>query len=232
MLVLAFDTSTDKGGVALMQGETVLSRAVWERQASHSELLTPAIHSCLEKAGYKPAQIDAIAVGHGPGSFTGVRVAVNAARALAYVLKKPVYAFDTTTIVARQVTRFEKPVAVLINAHKNLLYASTFEYDDGWKRATELKARSLEEVSNVITRPHICVGDGFDVYQSFIDEGLRSRLIRDSQFADEPHSETLGTLVHEQQSQLQPLVWNEVQALYIRASGAEEKLREEAEKRA
>jgi tRNA threonylcarbamoyladenosine biosynthesis protein TsaB len=229
MVTLALDTSTSLGGVAILKEDTVLGCVTWEREGSHGEHLTPALEKCLEAAGVETKDLDAIALGHGPGSFTGVRIAVNAARSLAFVLKKPVYCFDTTEILAFGCARRDLPFLALVNAHKNLLYSSVFAHDPAsgnWQRTTPLEARSIAEIEALVTSPHLCAGDGFDEYEKVFGPELRSFLVRDASTSDYPRPETLGRLFWSSRQSAQPLVWKEVQALYIRASGAEEKLRE------
>ncbi len=227
MKVIAFDTSTSHGGVAVLRDDKVLSRAVWQRQGSHGELLTPQIQSCLEAAGWSPQDLEAVAVGIGPGSFTGVRVAINAARSLAFAISKPVFAFDTTEIIANGCGRADLPLLVIVNAHKNMVFASTFRRDGSdWKRLTPLEAREPEQLLDLVHGPHLCLGDGYDEYHSLFPPELSRLLVRDSSMSDYPQPEVLG-LMHLRAS---PLDWKDVQALYIRESGAEEKLREDRKK--
>lgn len=242
MLTLAFDTSTSQGGVAVLEGERVLSRIVWSREKSHSELLTPNIETCLRDAGLEARALDRIAVGHGPGSFTGIRVAINVARSLAYALSKPVFAFDTTEILAAGATDTDAhrahderhrnlPILAMINAHKNLIYCSRFEWDaprSQWSRhENDLGAFTVEEITARVRVPHLCLGDAFDEYEPVFSPEFRSRLIRDPIFSDDPLPEALGRLASRRSALgVGPLDWKRLQALYIRASGAEEKLRE------
>jgi len=226
MLILAFDTSTSKGGVAVLRDDQFLCEKTWSREGSHGELLTPALQECLESAGLKTKDLDALAIGHGPGSFTGVRVTVNAARALAYALNLPVYVFDTTEIIAEAVNRHDYPVAVLINAHKNLIFASTFEWENGlWRRKVPLAAYELNELGSLITSPHLALGDAFDEFAPSMDQALLQNLVRDPELSDEPNPVTLGLMAYKRRDSIQPLDWKNVQALYIRPSGAEENLR-------
>ena len=230
MLTLAFDTSTNKGSVAVLRDADVLARKSWNRESSHGELLTPALQSCLDSGNVNARDVDAFAIGHGPGSFTGVRVAVNAARAFAYCLSKPVYAFDTSEILVNAVSARIEPVLILINAHKSLVFASSFEWkSNAWQRLLPLRAYKIEELTSAVTKPHLCLGDAFDEYSSLMDAKLKANLIRDRSLSDEPAAEVVGALAvasFEGRSNHPPLVWNEVQALYIRASGAEENVRE------
>jgi tRNA threonylcarbamoyladenosine biosynthesis protein TsaB len=229
MVILALDTSTSLGGVAILKEDAVLGCLTWERTGSHGEHLTPALEKCLETAGIGTKDLDAIALGHGPGSFTGVRIAVNAARSLAFVLKKPVYCFDTTEILAFGCGRKDLPFIALVNAHKNLIYSSVFSHDavaDRWRRTLALEARSIGEIESIVGSPLLCAGDGFSEYEKAFSPELRSRLVRDASTSDHPRPETLGRLFWSSRQFVKPLVWKEVQALYVRASGAEEKLRE------
>jgi tRNA threonylcarbamoyladenosine biosynthesis protein TsaB len=225
MLILAFDTSTAHGGVAIFRDRQLLAHASWERQGSHGENLTPQIQNCLSQASIELAAVEALAVGIGPGSFTGVRVAINAARSLGFALEKPVFAFDTASLIAHAVARTDLPLLVMINAHKNSVFAATFSYDPTtrtWTRTSDLTARDPAALGEWIQEPHLCVGDGFTEYEDLIPEKTSQLLVRDSSLSDFPQPQTFGILVEKSK----PLEWKEIQALYIRESGAEEKLRE------
>lgn len=228
MLVLALDTSTSQGGVAVLRDENVLSRAVWARQKSHSEFLTPTIESCLAEAGVAAKDLDMIAVGKGPGSFTGIRIAINAARSLAYAIAAPTMAFDTLDILAEGVNRKDLPLLAIVNAHKNLLYTSVFRWNGSrWHRdQAEPQVLSPEEIASIIHEAHLCVGDGFIEYERVFDPGLRSLLVRDPLISDYPLPEILGRMASIRSGSDPTLDWKGLQALYIRVSGAEEKIGE------
>jgi tRNA threonylcarbamoyladenosine biosynthesis protein TsaB len=224
MLVLAFDTSTAHGGVAIFRDREILAHASWQRQGSHGENLTPQIQKCLEAAGIELAALDALAVGVGPGSFTGVRVAINAARSFAFALAKQVFAFDTAELIANGVNRTNLPLLVMINAHKNQVFAATFAFSAGrWTRTSDLIARDpATGLVELVSEPHLCVGDGFDEYNDLIPDEVLRHLVRDPNVSDFPQPQTFAALVQNSQ----PYEWKDIQALYIRESGAEEKLRE------
>lgn len=226
--VLALDTSTPQGGVAIVRADRVLARRTWQRGRSHSELLTVTIESCLAEAGVSLSDLDMIAAGKGPGSFTGIRIAINAARTLAFVFKKPIMAFDTTEIIAAGCARRDLPVAVLLNAQMNLLFFSTFSWDfanQTWRREQPLDALSPTEIESRLTTPHLALGDGYLDYQNLFSASLRSRLVRDVSCSDFPDPGTLGRLANTLGKTDSSLDWIRLQPLYIRASGAEEKLR-------
>ncbi|WP_374031537.1 tRNA (adenosine(37)-N6)-threonylcarbamoyltransferase complex dimerization subunit type 1 TsaB [Bdellovibrio bacteriovorus] len=80
MKVLAMETSTAVGGVAIIVDGNIVAEETTLRQKTHSEIISPFTENCLLKAGLKLEDIDVFAVGQGPGSFTGIRVAANAGK--------------------------------------------------------------------------------------------------------------------------------------------------------
>ncbi|MES2965719.1 MAG: tRNA (adenosine(37)-N6)-threonylcarbamoyltransferase complex dimerization subunit type 1 TsaB [Bdellovibrionota bacterium] len=222
MIVLALDTSTARGGVAVFERDRVLSSRSWDRKGSHSEFLTAEIESCLKDAGRTVRDLERLALGNGPGSFTGIRVAVNAARSLAYALTIPIAVFDTTEILSAAVARRDLPVVTLVNAQKNAVFAATFVDGSRTSGPTMVEAGGLD---SLLTTPHLCVGDGYVALFPALTPTLIAKLVRDPAQSDFPSAETLGRIAWESRDTRPPLVWKDAQALYIRASGAEENLK-------
>ncbi|MQY07559.1 tRNA (adenosine(37)-N6)-threonylcarbamoyltransferase complex dimerization subunit type 1 TsaB [Actinomadura macrotermitis] len=126
MLVLAFDTATAAVSVALYEwtpGEGVRSRAVAEEAGTrkHTELLVPAVAAVLAEAGAVPADLSAIAVGAGPGPYTGLRVGLVTARAMGEALKIPVHGVCTLDVIAWASAR-QAPFAVATDARRKEVY--------------------------------------------------------------------------------------------------------------
>ena len=93
--ILAFDTSTPLGSVAIGVGTEVLARTELRRQGAHSSDLIPKIHETLEEGGVDVGELTGVVVGSGPGSFTGVRVAASTAKGLAQALDLPLWAVSS-----------------------------------------------------------------------------------------------------------------------------------------
>jgi len=91
VLILAFDTSTPAVAVAVLRDDEVLGRRTQIDARRHGELLAPSIEGALADAGVRLVEIDVIAVGNGPGPFTGLRVGLVTARSLAHALGVPAY---------------------------------------------------------------------------------------------------------------------------------------------
>jgi tRNA threonylcarbamoyladenosine biosynthesis protein TsaB len=90
MLILAVDTTTPSGSVALLEGETLLGEVGIESPATHSARLLRSIDFLLGAHGRDVKDVDAFAVAAGPGSFTGIRIGIGAVKALAFAAGKPV----------------------------------------------------------------------------------------------------------------------------------------------
>ena len=151
MNLLAFDTSTDTLSIAVQQGEGALAQ-VWAHTgvggAQASSTLIPAIQRLMKEAGLDFRQLDAIAFGRGPGSFTGLRTACSVAQGLAFGAGVPVLPVDSLVAVAEE-ARFQfcaaenlaarvaparLRVLALLDARMDELYAACCEFEDGkWR---------------------------------------------------------------------------------------------------
>lgn len=130
MLCLALDTSTKTGGAAVVDRSNVLGEYVLDvERKTHSERLIPAIDSVLSGIGIKIKDIGAIAVAYGPGSFTGLRIGIATAKALALSLNIPLYKVDTLEALAYQVSFLDGVIVPIFNARRNEIYGSVWESD-------------------------------------------------------------------------------------------------------
>jgi tRNA threonylcarbamoyladenosine biosynthesis protein TsaB len=95
MRVLGIDTSTSCGSIGLVEGERILCEYSLEGKASHSERVLKTVHRVLEDSNVAVGDVDGFAVSVGPGSFTGLRIGVSAAKGLAFATGKPVGGVST-----------------------------------------------------------------------------------------------------------------------------------------
>lgn len=98
--LLAFDTATSSLAVAVTEGGRVLAERNIHAERNHSAYLVTAIGDCLEAVGLAKQDLDGIAVGIGPGSYTGIRIAVTTAKTLAWSLRLPVYGVSSLAALA------------------------------------------------------------------------------------------------------------------------------------
>ena len=144
MRVLAVDTATETGSVAVLVDGVVLAEISARVSALHGETLMPHIAQALGAAGLVPGNLDLLAVGLGPGSFTGVRIGVATIKGLAIALGRPVVGVRTSRVIAR--AAFGELRVVAIDAKKNEVFASAFEA----KQDGTLEAR----IEDVHGEPH------------------------------------------------------------------------------
>lgn len=223
MKILAMETSTLLGGVAvIIDGKTVAEESS-VRQKSHSENINPFIDHCLTTAGLKLEDIDAFAVGQGPGSFTGIRVAANAGKTFAYCYNKPLVTIDTLMLLAHQARTSKIPVLSIINAFKNMVYLGLFDVSGDEPRYLKgPEAIPVRELKNHIDQDCLVVGDGWEAYSEYFPEELKQKCHRDPQLPDHPLASTLGLMAEERVKNNLTLDWKSFLPLYIRASEAEE----------
>lgn len=129
MKILAIDTSTDHLSLAVLDGDHAIARIHKKAPMSHSKLLVPMIDKLLKKAGLEPKDIDAFAIGIGPGSFTGLRIGVATVKGLAYALEKPIIAVPTLDAIAQNAKSFKGIICPVLDAKKDKFYASLYRSD-------------------------------------------------------------------------------------------------------
>lgn len=130
--ILAVDTATEACSAALLVGEQVYARYE-EAPRDHTRKILPMVQSLLDEAGITLADLDAIAFGRGPGSFTGVRIGIGVAQGLALGAEKPLIAVSTLAAMAQGAWRRDgaRRVFTAIDARMNEVYFGRFEEQSG-----------------------------------------------------------------------------------------------------
>lgn len=126
-LILACDTTQGACSVAVYRNG-ILAQDLSAMGKGHAEALLPMMQNVLAAAHIEPAQIDRLAVTHGPGTFTGVRVGLAAMRGLALALDIPLKTFGTLDVMARG-SAFSGPLIVAVDARRETFYAQSFTPD-------------------------------------------------------------------------------------------------------
>lgn len=223
MKILAMETSTLVGGVAVIIDGKVVAEESSLRQKSHSENISPFVEHCLQKAQLKLQDIEIFAVGQGPGSFTGIRVAANAGKTFSYSFNKPLVTIDSLVLLAQQARTSKMPVLSIINAYKNMVYLGLF--DVSGEEPIYLKgpeAIPVRDLKHHISQDCLVVGDGWEAYHEHFPEELLKKMHRDPQLPDHPLASTLGIMAEARGKKGHTLDWKSFIPLYIRASEAEE----------
>jgi tRNA threonylcarbamoyl adenosine modification protein YeaZ len=129
-VLLAFDTATPLVTVALHDGTQVVAERRSEQPLKHGEQLAPLIEQVMQGAGIDRLDLTALAVGVGPGPFTGLRVGLVTARTLGYVLEIPVYGVCTLDVIAAEAARaggVDRPFLVATDARRKEVYLASYD---------------------------------------------------------------------------------------------------------
>ncbi|PWN04722.1 tRNA (adenosine(37)-N6)-threonylcarbamoyltransferase complex dimerization subunit type 1 TsaB [Nocardioides silvaticus] len=163
-MLLAFDTSSPTVTVAVHDGEDVVAELASSETMRHGEQLTPLVDEVLRRMTITARDLTAIAVGVGPGPFTGLRVGLVSARTMAYVLEVPVYgvcSLDALAIEAVDSGTVTGPFVVASDARRREVYLAT--YDDAGLRVSGPDVQRPADVADSIAgRP--VVGEGAALY--------------------------------------------------------------------
>lgn len=125
--ILGIDTSTSRSSVALVKGENVLAEINIEAKMKHSTLLLQEIKTLFALADFSKEDLDAIAISIGPGSFTGLRIGLAVAKALAYGLKIPLFPVPTLKALSRNAPFEGVFRATLLDAQQQKAYFALYQ---------------------------------------------------------------------------------------------------------
>ena len=166
-MLLAVDTSSQWVGLALYDGDKVISEEVWQSQNHHTVELTPALAVLFRRTGISPDQLRALAVALGPGSFTSLRIGLGVVKGLALALHLPVIGIPTLDILAEAQFVQDYPMAVVLQSGRGrlavgwYLAAETADTNQppAWVSQGEAKIMTAEELSQGIRKPTIVCGE-------------------------------------------------------------------------
>ena len=181
MKILALESSAVACSVCLTEDEELIAEAYENSGLTHSVTLLPMAEEMLKNCGVKLEDVDVVAVAAGPGSFTGLRIGVSAAKGLAWTLDKPCAKVSTLEAMAWNLVGFEGNLCPVMDARRSQVYNALFSSDGQTvARLTPDRAISLEELTEEVKkmdRPQILVGDGaYLCYNYWKEQGLPSRL--------------------------------------------------------
>ncbi|HOY83970.1 MAG TPA: tRNA (adenosine(37)-N6)-threonylcarbamoyltransferase complex dimerization subunit type 1 TsaB [Candidatus Syntrophosphaera sp.] len=126
---LALDTSQNSGSIALCESGRVVYSACFDISITHSETLMPQVDAALKFCGFQPADIRAVYLANGPGSFTGLRIGLATAKGIAYGLKIPLRAFSTLQLAALRRYRCGRGILAVVDAKMREVYAALYDED-------------------------------------------------------------------------------------------------------
>jgi tRNA threonylcarbamoyladenosine biosynthesis protein TsaB len=220
MKLLAFETSTEALSVALSIDGQVRERFELAPRR-HAELSLPWAEELLAEAGLKRSQLDAIAVGRGPGAFTGVRLAIALAQGIALALDRPVVPVSTLAALAMRADANEegesRHVFAAIDARMGEVYAAAFELRDG--DAFALGDESVGAPDSVVVpgeeRGWFGVGTGFGAADNALSQRVASRFAS-IDAAQLPHAADVARLAVKAYARGEAMSAERVEPAYLR----------------
>ena len=176
MLILAFETTAKAGSVALLEDGKLLAESYQNTGLTHSQTLMVMAEDMLKAAGKTMAAVNAVAVADGPGSFTGVRIGVAAAKGLAWGAELPCYGVSTLESMALALGTYQGYVCPVMDARRNQVYNALFYVNSGlMDRVCEDRAISLAELKTELEHldgPIFLVGDGSNLTYNTLKDAV------------------------------------------------------------
>ena len=174
MQILGFETSAKAASVALLEDGILLGEAYQNTGLTHSQTIMVMAEDLLKQCGKTPADLTAVAVAAGPGSFTGVRIGVAAAKGFAWGGELPLYGVSTLEAMAKTLGIWQGYVCPVMDARRSQVYNALFHVNCGeCTRIREDRAISLQDLCQdlqTLQEPIFLVGDGSKLcYNSLLE---------------------------------------------------------------
>jgi len=170
LTVLAIETSTRLGAVALLNNNELIAEARFRLQTGHSARLMSSIDMILGNSGHSLSDVSAIAVSIGPGSFTGLRVGLGTAKGLSFASGIPIWPVSTLEALAFPFAYSAMPVCPVVEARKNEVYAALYQPEDGeFRTIMEECAMPPDELAASLAGPVLLLGDGAAKYRGIFE---------------------------------------------------------------
>ena len=184
--ILGIDTSTTIGSIGLLVNQEPIAEHTLDITQNHSSRLMPAIKTVLEWGNLNIRDIDAFAVAIGPGSFTGIRIAVATAKSICYAIKKPILAISTLEAIAYNLQYVNKLICPILDARRDQVYTAIFQGGRDLIRQTEDLCIPLTEIlnrlDNIGKNPVVFSGNGLQRYSEDIHKRLNKPILASPAF--------------------------------------------------
>lgn len=220
MLILALDCSQIQASVCLIDDDRLRGSISGSVNVSHSEALLPHIDNLLRQNGIELNEIDAYAVGVGPGSFTGIRIGCATIKGLAQATQRQVIAFSS--LRALVLSEVNLPAVALVNAYQGMVFAG-WEAETGWKEESLTVRQWCESYFESISRGRKVefVGTGVKIFESDLRDIAQEKAILRT---DVLYASPVGVARAVIENKKAASHYTDLMANYIRASQAELKL--------
>ena len=169
-LILNIETATKNCSVSLSKdGQTLSCKEMAEQNFSHAEKLHVFIEDVLVENNFSYADLNAVAVSQGPGSYTGLRIGVSSVKGLCYALNIPMIAVDTLEILAKNISVKDGIIIPMIDARRMEVYSALFNVDYTKRRKAEAEIIDFNSYSDINETIHL-VGDGIAKFKDILTD--------------------------------------------------------------
>lgn len=176
MKILAIDSCSNVATAALMDDDVLVAQFSLNNKTTHSTKLLPQIEYMMKNAETEFSDIDLFAVTVGPGSFTGERIGVATAKALAHAANKPMVGVSALMAMAYNIKYTDYLICPIMDARREQVYTSTFKWkNDELITIKDDRAMALDELLKEFDEDVIFFGDGVPVFKEKIAERLGNK---------------------------------------------------------
>lgn len=199
MNLLAIDASGVAGSVAYLKDGKLAGEYYFCDKLTHSQTIMPMLEHMKSLIQIHLDEVDAVAVTSGPGSFTGLRIGVTAAKALALALEVPIVGVPTLDVIAHAIPFTEHYLCPIMDARRNQVYTALYKWQgDQLERLTDYMAIDLNEYAESLKEREgkiIFLGDGVQVYKEALIEALGEEKAQFApSFCNLQHASVLGAV--------------------------------------
>lgn len=222
MIILAIETSTPNGSVALLNSNETIGELLTDNTETHAATLLPTINKLFASTKRELNSINGIAVSIGPGAFTGLRVGISTAQGLAQTLKLPIYPVPTLEAFAYSALPTTNPIFVTLDARKDEIYGALFRWNNNeLVRLIPEKVLSPEQWCKLLNefckKETISIGGpGYLRFQKIFRNHLNENIIEITEQLTIPKAVNVGLVAIRHAANRQCKTPAEIKPIYLR----------------
>lgn len=228
MNILAIDASGLSGSVAYISDYKLVGEYYICHKLTHSQTIMPMLEHLKGLIGFEMNEIDAVAVTSGPGSFTGIRIGVATAKAMALAMGVPIIGIPTLDVMAHNISFAEQIICPIMDARRNQVYTAIYKWNNGTleREGDHLAVEIDELLAKLGGRQTIFLGDGVDVLKGKITDVMGDAAQFAPSFLHMQRASVLAQLACEAFEKGEMIDADEFIPIYLRKSQAERELEE------
>ena len=221
-ILLTIQTASPAGSIALTAGDRLLAEFNLDVRKTPTEWLLQSIEDLLDKTDVQQTELDGIAVVHGPGSFTGLRVGLATAKGLSLVTGCPLLGISSLQCIAMQLPFAGLPVCVMLDARKQEVYSASYRWESGYPHPiAEETVSPPEKLLDEISGETLFAGNGAQVYRTLIVRQMGDRAHFTPAFMNLPRAAGAAALAVREWAAGRTFTADQLMPNYLRPSEAE-----------